>query len=106
VREIRASASVSATAGDAARGALIFQQQTCVNCHAIAGSGANARAGPDLTHIAGRQTLGAGRLENTPDNLARWIANPHELKPGVLMPGFQLSKADLTALVAYMETLR
>ena len=96
----------AAPAGDAARGAQIFQQQTCVSCHAIAGTGASARVGPDLTHLAGRETIGAGRAANTPDNLARWIANPHELKPGVLMPGFQLSEPDLRALVAYLETLK
>jgi cytochrome c oxidase subunit 2 len=92
--------------GDAARGALIFQQHTCVSCHAIAGTSGAARVGPDLTHLAARQTLGAGRIANTPDNLARWIANPHELKPGVLMPGFQLPPDDLRALVAYLETLK
>lgn len=94
------------TGGDAARGAQIFQQQTCVSCHAIAGTGASARVGPDLTHIGGRQTLGAGRVENTPEQMARWIANPHELKPGVQMPGFALPEDDLRALAAYLEALR
>jgi cytochrome c oxidase subunit 2 len=102
----QAQAAATPAAGDAARGARLFQQQTCVNCHAIAGTGANARVGPDLTHIASRQTLGAGRIDNTPENLARWLANPQELKPGALMPRFQFSDADLQALVAYMETLK
>lgn len=95
-----------APAGDAARGAQVFQQQTCVNCHAIAGTSASARVGPDLTHLASRETIGAGRVANTPDNLARWVADPHALKPGVLMPGFQLSPDDLRALIAYLETLK
>ena len=33
--------------GDAAQGALIIQQQTCANCHAIRGTAANANVGPD-----------------------------------------------------------
>ena len=98
--------AAAAPAGDAARGAQIFRQQTCVSCHAIAGTDASARVGPDLTHLASRETIGAGRVANTPDSLARWIANPHELKPGVLMPGFQLSEPDIRALVAYLETLK
>ena len=36
----------------------------------------------------------------------RWIANPHELKPGVLMPGFELREDYMRALVAYLETLK
>jgi cytochrome c oxidase subunit 2 len=96
----------AAPQGEAAQGAQVFQRLTCMNCHAIAGTAANARIGPDLTHVGSRQTLGAGRVENRPDTMARWITNPHELKPGVLMPGFQLSEADLHALVAYLETLK
>ena len=99
-------ATTAPTGEPALRGAQLFQQLTCVNCHAIAGTAADARAGPNLTHLAGRQTLAAGRLENTPENLAAWIADPHSFKPGVLMPGYQLSESDLRALVAYLESLR
>ncbi len=90
----------------AKQGAQRFQQLTCISCHAIGGTGANAQVGPDLTHIASRNTLGAGIIENTPDNLARWIANPHAIKQGVLMPNLQLGDADIRALVAYMEALK
>lgn len=90
----------------ALQGAKRFQELTCVNCHAIRGTGAQANAGPDLTHIASRQTLGAGVLDNTTANLTKWLTNPQAVKPGNRMPHFSLSSTDLSALVAYLETLR
>jgi cytochrome c oxidase subunit 2 len=102
----QAQAPAVPAGGDAAQGAQIFQQRTCANCHAIAGTAAAARAGPDLSHLASRQTLGAGILENTPDNLRKWLADPQAVKPGNHMPSLRLNDADLRALVAYMETLQ
>ncbi len=68
---------------------------------------ATANVGPDLTHVGGRSTLGAGVIDNTPDNLRRWIFNPQAIKPGVLMPAYQkLGDADLSALVDYLESLK
>ena len=102
----RQQAAAATAAGDeVARGAQLFQRQTCVNCHAIRGTPAAAQAGPDLTHLASRATLGAGVIENTPENLARWIVDPHAIKPGVQMPGYPLPEADLRALVAYLGSL-
>jgi cytochrome c oxidase subunit 2 len=92
--------------GDAAVGARRFQDLTCVNCHAIAGTAATARLAPDLTHLGGRATLGAGVLENTPGNLARWLTDPQAIKPGSNMPNLHLSSADVSALAAYMESLK
>lgn len=92
------------TTGEAARGAQLFNDLTCVNCHAVRGR-SDALAGPDLTHVASRETLGAGVIENTRENLADWITNPHAIKPGTYMPGFQLPDEDLQALLDYMETL-
>ncbi len=94
------------TGGDAARGAQLFQQDTCIACHTIAGTQAKARFAPDLTHIGSRQTIGAGVLDNTPQNMARWLKNPQAVKPGSFMPNFQLSDADVNALTAYLEGLK
>lgn len=102
----QAAAAAVPTAGVAAQGAQLFGNLTCANCHAIAGTAAQARVGPDLTHVASRQTLGAGVIQNTPANLSSWIVNPHAIKPGVLMPGFQLPNDQVQQLVAYLETLK
>jgi cytochrome c oxidase subunit II len=102
----QASAAARPEGGDAERGARLFTERTCVNCHAIAGTSADARVGPDLTHIASRETLGTGILPNTPQNLADWIADPQRIKPGVLMPNLKLSTDEVRAIAAYLETLR
>ena len=94
------------TTPSAQRGHDVFVQRTCVMCHAIAGTQAGSHAGPDLTHIASRPSLAAGSLPNTRENLARWILNPHLIKPGVKMPPNQLPPDELNALLDYLETLR
>ena len=46
-------------------------------------------------------------LENpTSENLARWIFNPQLIKPGVIMPQVPLQPAQLSAVVAYLESLK
>jgi len=90
----------------ARQGAQIFMQMSCVNCHAINGTTSGAHVGPDLTHLASRAQIGAGILDNTPDNLRRWLRNPQAVKPGVEMPNFQFSEDQVTALAAYLETLQ
>lgn len=88
------------------RGQEIFFREACHACHAIRDTDAVARLGPDLTHLGSRLTLGAGRVANTDDHLARWILDPQELKPGNLMPATPLAPDDLAALVAYLRSLQ
>jgi cytochrome c oxidase subunit 2 len=90
----------------AQRGREVFLSSSCVMCHAIAGTPAGSRIGPDLTHLAGRQTLAAGTLPNTRSNLTGWIVDPQAIKPGAKMPPNQFNGPDLLALVAYLESLK
>jgi len=87
-------------------GRRVFETTACVNCHAVGGTNATGRFGPDLTHMMSRSTIAAGAAENTKGNLRLWIQNPDAIKPGSLMPAMQLSDADLEALVRYLETLQ
>ena len=87
-------------------GKRVFETTSCINCHAINGTVANGRFGPDLTHLMSRTTIAAGAALNTPENLRLWIQNPDAIKRGSLMPAMQLSKSDLDALMGYLETLR
>ena len=75
-------------------------------CHAILGTSAGARKAPDLTHVASRARIAAGRLANTPKDLEDWITDPQKIKPGVNMPAHPLPEGDLKALVAYLGTLK
>src|SRR6204780_4284724 len=83
----------------------VFERNACMNCHAVGGTTADGRFGPDLTHLMSRATIAAGAAVNTRDNLRLWIQNPSAIKPGSLMPAMKLSDADLDAVVGYMETL-
>jgi len=90
----------------ASAGKRVFETTACINCHAVSGTVANGRFGPDLTHLMGRSTLASGAAENTRANLRLWIQNPDAIKPGSLMPAMKLNDADLDAVTAYLETLR
>ena len=87
-------------------GRRVFETTACLNCHTVAGTVANGRFGPDLTHLMSRRTIASGAAENTRENLRRWIQNPDSIKPGSLMPAMQVADADLDALVTYMVSLR
>jgi cytochrome c oxidase subunit 2 len=78
----------------------------CGACHTVRGTGAGGIAGPDLTHLMSRATLAAGAVANTAGGLAGWIADPQAIKPGARMPATYLSGPQLTATVAYLETLK
>ena len=88
------------------RGQEVFLASSCRMCHAISGTPAGSRIGPDLTHLASRRTIAAGTLPNTRGNLAGWIIDPQSIKPGAKMPANQLKPADLQALLAYLESLK
>ena len=90
----------------AAAGRRVFETTACINCHAIRGTVANGRFGPDLTHLMSRATIASGAAENTPENLRVWLKDPDAIKPGSLMPAMKMTDPELDALVGYMQSLR
>jgi cytochrome c oxidase subunit II len=88
------------------QGQQAFLGSSCTYCHTIRGTNASGQIGPDLTHIASRQTLGAGALPNTPGNLGGWITNAQAIKPGNLMPPMDLDPTQVQQILAYLETLK
>jgi cytochrome c oxidase subunit 2 len=89
----------------AAEGQRVFMHSACINCHMVSGTVSTGRFGPDLTHLASRDTIGSGPIQNTPANLRQWIADPNSMKPGVLMPSMHLNDHDLDVITAYLTTL-
>jgi cytochrome c oxidase subunit 2 len=105
----QASEGTSASApeeGLASAGAALFAKLTCSQCHAVSGTAADQDFAPDLTHVASRRQLGAGAIDNSAENLRKWLADPQSIKPGCKMPNFELSDVELDGLVAYLETRR
>mgnify|MGYP001240364028 CR=1 FL=1 len=84
-----------------------FLRVGCTACHAVAGTPAMGRLGPDLTGIGSRWKIGAGLLPNTAEHLAKWIRNSAEVKPGSKMLAFpNITDEDMTAIIAYLQSLR
>ncbi len=105
----RATRTEAAPPADALarRGAELFQMSGCAACHTIRGTPANGLAGPDLTHVGSRRSLGAGILPNNRGTLAGWVADSQTIKPGNRMPAYKVfSGEDLQAIAAYLEHLK
>jgi cytochrome c oxidase subunit 2 len=98
--------SIAPATPDAIAGRNLFMEMSCVNCHAINGTNAKARVGPDLTHFATRTQFAGCILDNSPDNVRLWLRNPQGVKPGVEMPDFNFTETQVDQLTAYLETLK
>lgn len=84
-----------------------FLMNGCAACHTVRGTPARGLIGPDLTHVGGRLSLGAGSLPNDPDAFVRWLAETDRVKPGVLMPHYRmLPRSEHEALAAYLDSLQ
>ena len=95
----------SALSPEALEGRRVFNATACINCHAIAGTAAQGRFGPDLTHLMSRETIAAGVVRNAAADLRRWVQNPAAIKPGSLMPSMNLTDKELDEVTAYLLTL-
>ncbi len=90
----------------AIQGATRFSEAGCLLCHSVRGHGYWGEAGPDLTHIGTRLSIGAGLMKNNQANLATWITRNHLLKPGNKMPEYSyLDPQALQEITAYLEGL-
>lgn len=88
-------------------GAQVFDAAGCGACHTVRGTQANGLAGPDLTHVGSRQTLGAGILPNNQGTMAGWIADSQGIKPGNRMPSYPvLTGRELRDVAAYLDGLK
>jgi cytochrome c oxidase subunit 2 len=100
----------------AMEGRDLFMGNVCIACHAIEGTRAQGRLGPDLTYFGERWTIGAGLMPNTQENTVEWILHAPDMKKGAKMPGAQiggggmvptgLSREQAEAIAAYLHDLR
>jgi ubiquinol-cytochrome c reductase cytochrome b subunit len=77
------------------QGAALLQNKNCRNCHALEGIG--GKRGPDLTAVGRRLTR---------DQLIDQISNGTPGGGNMPAYGDQISPAEMTALVAFLESLR
>lgn len=94
------------TGGDPYRGRAHIRQYGCDTCHTIPGvPTADATVGPPLTSVARRVFL-AGHLENTPENMMRWIQHPHAFDEKTAMPDMGVTPEHSRDIAAYLYTLQ
>jgi cytochrome c oxidase subunit 2 len=108
--------------GDAARGATTIAGAACIACHTVKGNPMLfGKAGPDLTHVGSRLTIGGGLFPNDTKHLASWIKNSPAMKPGSKMTtmgkgqydpvtkqflSLGLTDQQIADIVAYLQALK
>jgi cytochrome c oxidase subunit II len=105
-RQAQTQSSLPPTTDSQKHGQQVFLTSTCVMCHAINGTPAGSNIGPNLTHIASRNTIAAATLANTRDHLAQWVKDSQTVKPGNKMPPNNLGESDLQSLLDYLQSLK
>jgi cytochrome c2 len=96
--------AASITGGDPARGEAMFIKYGCGGCHSAKHvRKAKGMVGPPMDGVAFR-TIIAGRLENTPGNMQRWIRDPQKVSPGTAMPYLDVGETDARDISAFLYT--
>lgn len=92
--------------GNAANGKTLFLGAGgCVACHTVAGTAANAKVGPELTHVGSMLTA---------DQIYTQISNPKQRpapyatppQAGAVMPSNSLSTQQRADLTAWLSSLK
>jgi cytochrome c oxidase subunit II len=65
-----------------------------------------AKIGPNLSHIGSRKHFAGAIAPLDKKNLTAWLRNPQEFKPGSKMVIRKLKDDEVTALVAYIQSLK
>jgi cytochrome c oxidase subunit 2 len=92
---------------EAAVGQALFEARACSLCHRVRGSAALATYGPDLTHLATRQSIAANSYPNSRAYLEAWVTHAQSLKPDAQMPNLsEFSGTELQAISHYLGGLK
>ena len=106
-KSLAPAAATPAPIGDAERGRALAAQYGCNVCHVVPGvEGPQGSLGPTLAGVASRPTLSFGTVQNTPENLVRYIQNPAAMNPQSSMPPIGLTDVDAKDIAAYLLTLK
>ncbi len=93
------------TGGNAKLGLEAMNRYGCASCHHVPGlARSKVSVAPPLTGMGSRGYV-AGVINNTPDNLARWIMNPPAIDPLTAMPNLEVTETDAVNIAAYLYSL-
>jgi cytochrome c2 len=108
-KEVPAAAppTPAAAAANAEHGRALITQYGCTMCHIVPGAGGpRGMLGPSLEGLASRPVISLGTVQNTPQNLARFIENPQSLNPQSSMPPAGVTPEDARDITAFLLTLK
>jgi cytochrome c oxidase subunit 2 len=100
-----AAPAAAPTSSTASSGRDIFLRSSCAGCHTVRGTSAAGTLGPDLTHMASRDTIGAGTLPMQREPLSEFVRDAQDAKPGATMPRTEVTPEELSAIVDYLMGL-
>lgn len=96
--------------GSPEAGKQLVTSKGCIACHTIQQvPEARGTVGPVLDGVGdpnARPTIAGGTLDNTAENLRRWLSDPPAAKPGTMMPNSSLTPQEISHLVAFLQTLK
>jgi cytochrome c len=107
----------SDTAGDAANGERLFMTSGCPACHGVTKED-NAKVGPNLVGVVGRQAGTVQSLLGPSENLKKYgvtwsaetlnefLADPNAKVPGTAMIGILSDPQQRADVIAYLSTLK
>jgi cytochrome c len=111
------AAYTSEAQGDAARGEETFLASGCPACHGVT-KGDNAKVGPNLVGVVGRQAGTVQSLLGPSENLKKYgvtwsaetldefLVNPSAKVPGTAMSGILTDPQQRADVIAYLSTLQ
>jgi cytochrome c553 len=76
-------------------GKRYFMSTGCYGCHTVGPMG--TPIGPDLSHIGTKYSTAY---------IERWLRDPSAVRPNAHMPKLELSEPQVTALAAFLSSLR
>jgi cytochrome c2 len=95
-----------AVGGDAARGKAVVSARHCGACHQIPHiTGATGVVGPPLAELWRRSFI-AGAIANTPENLVRWIRDPHGVASETAMPTLGLDDTQARDVATFLYSFQ
>ncbi|MED4532689.1 cytochrome c oxidase subunit II [Metabacillus fastidiosus] len=99
-----------AVTDEAKQGEQLFQEKSCIGCHAVNPVDERpeaARTAPNLATFGERGKV-AGILDNNEENIRKWLKDPEAIKPGNKMTNTypKLNDEELDALTEYLQGLK
>ena len=80
----------------------LIRRYGCAGCHQIPGvPAARGTVGPSLEAVGSRRYL-AGIIQNSPQNLVRWIVDPRSMVPHTAMPMTGITEPEARTVAQYL----